>query len=110
MTAFVNMMDLVYPIGSIYQSMSPTNPGAIFLGQWTQITNKFLYASNNSNVTGGNANKMTDWGTGENYVSGIMKDNSGYVVTTDVKKQTGATGATSILPPYTTCYTWYRTS
>lgn len=151
MTAFVNMMDLVYPIGSIYQSMSPTNPGAIFLGQWTQITNKFLYASNNSNVTGGNAshshavamlfpeyygwgnitanktygmwpaagimdydknhaNKMTDWGTGENYVSGIMKDNSGYIVTTDVKKQTGATGATSILPPYTTCYTWYRTS
>nr|DAT84716.1 MAG TPA: hypothetical protein [Caudoviricetes sp.] len=30
MTTFVNMMDLVYLIGSIYQSMSPTNPGAIF--------------------------------------------------------------------------------
>lgn len=32
MTTFVNMMDLVYPIGSIYQFMSLTNPGAIFLG------------------------------------------------------------------------------
>ena len=33
MATFVNMMDLVYPVGSIYQSMSPTNPGSIFLGQ-----------------------------------------------------------------------------
>lgn len=151
MTAFVNMMDLVYPIGSIYQSMSPTNPGAIFLGQWTQITSKFLYAANSGNVSGGSTshthavamlfpeyfgwgnitanktygmypaagimdydrnytNQMIDWGTGSNYVSGIMKDNSGYVATTDVKKQIGATGTTSTLPPYITCYTWYRTS
>ena len=151
MTTFVNMMDLVYPVGSIYQSMSPTNPGSMFLGQWTQIKEGFLRSALDSGVTGGSAshshvvamlfpeyygwgnitanktygmypaagimdydgnhtNQMVNWGTGSNYVSAIMKSNEGYVVTTDVKKQTGATGATTTLPPYTTCYTWYRNS
>lgn len=36
-------LDLVYPTGSIYLSVSPTNPATLFGGTWTQVaTGKFL--------------------------------------------------------------------
>lgn len=160
MATFVNMMDLVYPIGSIYQSMSPTNPGAIFLGQWTQITSKFLYAANSSNVIGGSslhkhtygwqyaayygglgtcdntqvdrvlspANKAVKYNEGSCNEDGTnitwmsakspwghnfqyaYQNSVKIIETPDILTAIGETGKASTLPPYTTCYTWYRTS
>ena len=40
--AFVSIVDIVYPVGSIYQAMSNTSPAEIFGGTWTQIKT-FLY-------------------------------------------------------------------
>lgn len=34
--------DLIWPIGSIYQTTSNVNPGTIFGGTWEQITGRFL--------------------------------------------------------------------
>ena len=46
-------MDLVYPVGSIYQSTSSTSPAEMFGGTWVQVTDKFLKAGNNSLQKGG---------------------------------------------------------
>lgn len=133
MATFVNVMDLVYPVGSIYQSMSPTNPGSIFLGQWTQIKEGFLRSALNSGVTGGNANitlKAENLPPHIHTIYGGWQDSSGSEFSQDVflyskwnivravwrSECSGSSNETSkstpfnILPPYTTCYTWYRNS
>jgi trimeric autotransporter adhesin len=53
MSNFVNLMDLVYPVGAIYQSTSSTSPAEMFGGTWVQVTGKFLKASNDSLYEGG---------------------------------------------------------
>lgn len=54
MSNFVNLLDIVYPVGSIYQSMSKISPADIIGGTWTQIKT-FLYGADTANQTGGEA-------------------------------------------------------
>lgn len=54
MSNFVNLMDIVYPVGSIYQSMNATSPASSIGGTWTQLKT-FLYGANTANQTGGEA-------------------------------------------------------
>ena len=49
----INLIDILYPVGSIYTSVNSTNPANIFGGEWTQITGRFLYCSTTSKQTGG---------------------------------------------------------
>ena len=37
MSNFVNLLDIVYPVGSIYQSMNATSPADFIGGTWTKI-------------------------------------------------------------------------
>lgn len=53
-----NIVDLVYPVGSIYMSVNSTSPQTLFGGTWQQLTDTFLYASttadtNSTTATGG---------------------------------------------------------
>ena len=48
------LINLFYPVGSIYTSMNSTSPASLFGGKWTQITDRFLYCANSSKATGGN--------------------------------------------------------
>ena len=52
MSNFVNLLDIVYPVGSIYQSMSATSPASTIGGTWTQLKT-FLYGSTTAKQTGG---------------------------------------------------------
>lgn len=54
MSNFVNLLDIVYPVCSIYQSMSATSPADFIGGTWTQIKT-FLYGADTANQTGGEA-------------------------------------------------------
>lgn len=54
MSNFVNLLDIVYPVGSIYQTMSATSPADFIGGTWTKI-NTFLYGADTTNQTGGEA-------------------------------------------------------
>lgn len=42
------ILDLVYPVGSIYMSVNDVNPEIIFGGTWEQIKDTFLLASGNN--------------------------------------------------------------
>lgn len=53
-----NMLDFIYPIGSIYISVNNTDPSAMFGGQWEQIKDRFLLSSGDvyeNNTIGGSA-------------------------------------------------------
>ena len=56
-TKRINVVDLVYPIGSIYMSVNSTNPSAIFGGTWEQIQGRYLLGagapSQNTNTSMG---------------------------------------------------------
>lgn len=56
--AFVSIVDIVYPVGSIYQAMSNTSPAEIFGGTWTQIKT-FLYGGEGNIGNTGGAEEVT---------------------------------------------------
>lgn len=124
MSTFVNILDILYPVGSIYQSMEPTSPSELIGGTWEQIKT-FLMGSDTSKQTGGEATHTltiqempshthglygaftgkteTITNTGNNWAQTTTNwSNSTYV------KETGGGQAHNNLPPYTTCYIWYR--
>lgn len=52
------LMNMVYPIGSIYMSVNATSPASLFGGTWEQIQNRFLLAAGSTytaGTTGGSA-------------------------------------------------------
>ena len=54
-----DLIDIIYPVGSVYISVTGTNPQVLFGGEWTQIKDTFLLACGNSyanGATGGEAN------------------------------------------------------
>ena len=44
MATWVNLMDVVYPVGSVYLSISSTSPSSTIGGTWTQIKGAVLAA------------------------------------------------------------------
>ena len=51
------LVELFYPVGSIYISTSRVNPSIIFgIGTWSQIIDRFLYCANSSGTYGGSNN------------------------------------------------------
>ena len=54
-----SIVDLIYPVGSLYMSASSTSPATLFPGTtWTQIQDTFLLAAGNTytaGATGGEA-------------------------------------------------------
>ena len=53
-----DLLNLIYPVGSIYISVNSTNPANLFGGTWEQIKDRFLLACGstyNAGATGGEA-------------------------------------------------------
>ncbi len=53
--AYINLGQVIYPIGSIYMSYTSTSPTSLFSGNWAAITGKFLYCNNGTSIGGANS-------------------------------------------------------
>lgn len=61
MSNFVNLLDVVYPVGSIYLSMNSASPSSIIGGTWKQINGALLMPSNTSlTYLGSNTHKHSE--------------------------------------------------
>lgn len=123
------MINKIYPVGSIYVSMDSTDPSILFGGRWTQIVDRFIYCSNSSKRTGGQkrieVENLPDhthhcsfpscWESGD--LADIVKYGLRYGIAhltgckTEFSNDTdGVNGAKNVpfLPPYITAYAWYR--
>ena len=128
MSNFVNLLDIVYPIGSIYQSMSATSPASTVGGTWTQLKT-FLYGSTTAKQTGGEATHRLVVNEMPSHTHHMSAKPAGSNIANNLPYQIGAAGldysgtfinkyvesegggqAHNNLPPYTTCFIWYRTA
>lgn len=57
MSNWVNILDLAYPVGSVYITTSTTSPASTLGGTWSAISEKFLYghSTNTPKTTGGSS-------------------------------------------------------
>ncbi len=120
----------LYPVGSIYMSVSSTSPTTIFGGTWEQIKDTFLLAAGSTysaGSTGGESehtltiNEMPSHIHGVGYrtnniatgVSGTWYMDPAYspnkVNGSAVIQPTGGSQAHNNMPPYLTVYMWKRT-
>lgn len=129
------LVDLLYPVGSIYMSVLETDPGTLFGGTWERIQDRFLLASGDSyglGETGGEAahtlteeempshshgfldHWSTSYGSGSKYKSVALNgDGEGSDSVANDRSQTASAGSGqpfSILPPYLTVCVWQRTA
>lgn len=42
------LLDLIYPVGSVYMNINNTNPGTLFGGTWAQMTDTYVISTNTS--------------------------------------------------------------
>ena len=61
MSSFVNLLEVIYPVGSVYYSFSSTSPATLFGGTWDSISGSFLYPSTTANKTGGSSKHNHYW-------------------------------------------------
>lgn len=119
------IVDFIYPVGSIYMSVSNTNPGILFGGTWAQIKDTFLLSAGDTytaGTTGGEASHTLtvaempshDHSTEAAYVSAgsgtITKSWLAWGAGTGKVQYTGGDGAHNNMPPYLVVYVWQRTA
>lgn len=137
--AWTNLLEIVYPVGSIYISTVPTSPANFIGGTWAAIQNRFLIGAGESyevNTTGGEAshtltvNEMPrhkhaqTFGT-TNSVVGAYDDayalpeqvSGQYAVSAETvvayrqaTQYAGEGAAHNNMPPYYGVYIWRRTA
>lgn len=55
-----DLLEVIYPVGSIYMSMNSTNPGTWFGGTWEQIEDTFLLAAGQTYAAGATGGSATN--------------------------------------------------
>lgn len=45
MSNFINLLDIIYPVGSVYITFNETSPTDVIGGTWELLENTFLYSS-----------------------------------------------------------------
>lgn len=121
------LLNLTYPVGSIYMSVNSTNPGNLFGGTWSQLQNRFLLGagSSYSNGSTGGASSVTlsvsqipshthdgvrrynQGGYSGNKSTGASNSDT---CTEDDTNATGGGGSHNNMPPYLVVYMWKRTA
>lgn len=84
----LEIFNLIYPIGSIYMSVNPGSPQALFGGTWEQIKDTFLLAAGNTYEAGEEGGEATHTLTTQEmpyhrHGSSILLNQSGYSQTSN---------------------------
>ena len=123
-----DIIDWIYPVGSIYMNINPISPDSIFGGEWVRIKDKFLLSAGdnyNAGDEGGEAthtltvNEMPShthvpnypiWNEGSDVSTSADHSTWGPHKTTQINtiKSTGGGQAHNNMPPYLTVYIWRR--
>ena len=53
------LIDILYPVGSIYMSVNSTSPATLFGGTWEQIKDRFLLSAGNTYTAGATGGEAT---------------------------------------------------
>ena len=120
------LVDLVYPVGSIYMSVNAVDPGTILGGTWEQIKDRFLLSAGDTyegGATGGEATHTLSINEIPSHNHGIPHGYLGLTpaelnvsysdtMKTGTYQPTTSTGGNqphNNMPPYLTVYMWKRT-
>lgn len=127
------LIDLIYPVGSIYMSVNNVSPQTFFGGTWVPITDRFLIGAGNTYAAGGTGGSATHTLTVNEMpnhyhilkvatststasdagwrASGVKAYSSQQIESpTDNIKDTGGNDAHNNMPPYLAVYMWKRTN
>lgn len=129
-----DLLNMVYPVGSIYMSVNNVSPASFLGGTWEQIQGRFLLASSESYPAGSTGGEVTVTLTAEqngpHQHSGLFIDgtsiawvwpgltpgsgNSGALstsgTTVPVSGSSGSGAPHNNMPPYLAVYMWQRTA
>lgn len=121
------ILDAVYPVGSIYMSVSATSPATLFGGKWEQLKDRFLLGcgTHTNGSTGGEethtltVSEMPSHshkaGWQGNDLKSAPNNGNDWVILTDkgdsvYTDSTGGNAAHNNMPPYLAVYIWKRTA
>lgn len=126
-----NILNKVYPVGSIYLSVSSTSPQTLFGGTWERIKDRFLLAAGSTYTAGATGGEATHeltvselpkhthrimMGNAEGTAQRVMR----YIDTGSawwsgsgndkLSEEIGGDAAHNNMPPYLAVYIWKRTA
>ena len=123
-----NIVDTVYPVGSIYLSVESTSPASLFGGTWTRLKDRFLLGAGSSYSNGDTGGSKTVTLTEAQipaHTHGLKQTTVTVGSTGGVKditvpytsgsssesyiKSTGSGSSHTNMPPYLVVYMWKRT-
>ena len=137
-TSTDDLLDTVYPVGSIYMSVNSTSPADLFGGTWEQIKDTFLLSCGDTysnGATGGEAThtltvsempshthiqnqhrhtEAGNWSTGSGstsaYTTTANREGTSLYTNwaTATNQNTGGGQAHNNMPPYLAVYVWKR--
>ena len=120
-----SLLDLTYPIGSIYMSVNSASPDILFGGEWEPITDTFLLCAGSTYSAGSTGGAATHKlsvsempshthnfaqhsysGTEKTYTGSVL--NNPIVWSSENIKSTGGNQPHNNMPPYIAVYCWKR--
>lgn len=96
-----SLVDIIYPVGSIYMSANNASPATLFGGSWTRIQGRFLLAAGGNYALGSQGGAATVMLTVENMPAHnhgvtVSSNTHSHSVTIAAKTISATTGSTSI--------------
>lgn len=124
------LLDLLHPVGSIYQSTDSTSPADLFGGTWEQVKDVFLLAAGDSHAAGSTGGEETHTltkaeipnhahtlkYTGQSVTEGVNAIRLYQAASNQYNEYLGGQSsncggrAHNNMPPYLAVYTWRRTA
>ena len=57
--SFINLLEIIYPVGSLYFSTLNTSPSSVVGGTWTRVSGAAIRASSSMGYTGSDSHEIT---------------------------------------------------